>query len=207
MIKIHTRLNRAWNNSCFNIEITFLWKSFRIFFLRSPYNNKLTKNLNQRSPHLFIFRSLRSSSIFKLQNFIKFACKQFQLDFNIFTIFYESSSKRDKKESYCRVYRRRGYILQHFSVSHLAKIERERKRWEDFEEYRMKRERDEEDSSEYQQSTVPSILGLGHEWIWQLDIFFLVSSLPSTPSSYLPLSPLLTVNPLIVQPIAVLFPS
>lgn len=127
MIKIHTRLNRAWNNSYFNIEITFLWKSFRIFFLRSPYNNKLTKNLNQRSPHLFIFRSLRSSSIFKLQNFIKFACKQFQLDFNIFTIFYESSSKRDKKESYCRVYRRRGYILQHFSVSHLAKIEREEK--------------------------------------------------------------------------------
>lgn len=127
MIKIHTRLNRAWNNSCFNIEITFLWKSFRFFFLRSPYNNKLTKNLDQRSPHLFIFCSLRSSSIFKLQNFIKFACKQFQLDFNIFTIFYESSSKRDKKESYCRVYRRRGYILQHFSVSHLAKIEREEK--------------------------------------------------------------------------------
>lgn len=71
----------------------------------------------------------------------------------------------------------------------------------------MKRERDEEDSSEYQQSTVPSILGLGHEWIWQLNVFFLVSSLPSSPSSYLPLSPLLTVNPLIVRPTAVLFPS
>lgn len=50
----------------------------------------------------------------------------------------------------------------------------------DFEEYRVKRGRDEEDSSEYQQSTVPSILGLGHEWIWQLNVFFPVSSLFST---------------------------
>lgn len=50
----------------------------------------------------------------------------------------------------------------------------------DFEEYRVKRGRDEEDSSEYQQSSVPSILGLGHEWIWQLNVFFPVSSLFST---------------------------
>lgn len=90
--------------------------------------NLLKTWINVRHIFLILYfpRSLRSSSIFKLQNFIKFACKQFQLDFNIFTIFYESSSKRDRKESY-RVYRRRGYILQHFSVSHLAKIEREEK--------------------------------------------------------------------------------
>lgn len=62
----------------------------------------------------------------------------------------------------------------------------------DFEEYRVKRGRDEEDSSEYQQSTVPSILGLGHEWIWQLNVFFRLFPFPlysppiSSPSSSSP---------------------
>lgn len=77
----------------------------------------------------------------------------------------------------------------------------------DFEEYRVKRGRDEEDSSEYQQSTVPSILGLGHEWIWQLNVFFRFLFILHLFLLHLPLLPLLTVNSLIVRPIAVLFPS
>ena len=141
--------------------------------------------------------------LFKLENFIKFSCKQFQFDFNkIFTIFYKSSSRKEIKRrvvsSLWIIYSREKdseriscniYLFTLGENKEGGKDERILNSigWNGSE---MKKIRLNISNLLFHQSWVS-----GHEWIWQLNVFFLVSSLPSSPSSYLPLSPLLTVNP------------